>query len=55
MYIVEKGKIDKDFYIEFIDNRQNRDTIKSKIATARDYTHLGNALRAMAEYISIEE
>ena len=55
MYLVEKGKIDKDFYIEFIDNRQNRDTIKSKISTSRDYTHLGNALREMAKYILKDE
>lgn len=47
MYLVVNGKRLNNKKVYFKDNKQARDVIASKIATARDFTHLGNALQEM--------
>ena len=47
MYLVMGGKRLNDKKVHFKDNKQARDMIVSKLETARDFTHLGNALQEM--------
>lgn len=54
MYLVQAGKRLDDKKVYFRDNKQARDKLIEKLPTARDFTHLGDALaelRQIAEKI----
>ena len=49
MYLVQAGKRLDDKKVYFRDNKQGRDKLIEKLSTARDFTHLGDALAELKQ------
>ena len=49
MYLVQAGKRLDDKKVYFRDNKQARDKLIEKLPTARDFTHLGDALAELKQ------
>lgn len=49
MYLVQAGKRLDDKKVYFRDNKQGRDKLIEKLSTARDFTHLGDAIGEMKQ------
>lgn len=49
MYLVSAGKRLDDKKVYFRDNKQGRDKLIEKLPTARDFTHLGDALTELKQ------
>lgn len=49
MYLVQAGKRLDDKKVYFRDNKQGRDKLIEKLPTARDFTHLGDALAELKQ------
>lgn len=49
MYLVQAGKRLDDKKVYFRDNKQAKDKLIEKLPTARDFTHLGDALAELKQ------
>lgn len=52
MYLLKNGeRVKPNIYTPFRDNKQSRDKLQQRVSKARDFTHLGIALKRMKETV----